>query len=422
MTQEKPSGIRFIQKKNFWQARIKVNGKELSACFPSLDEAARWRAAQEARRDHYHEDIGVVHDSASHSFEEIAKLWLEDPSAYKNFQTRRLVTSHMKVHCLDWFGTKDVKAISRSDLMNFANHLFSTPKERVYGQKRRSIKTVKNVMGTLSSFFSWCRKREYIVKDPTSDSDFRDWFRDSFKEQNGQCGMAARVKKKALTANDAAILISGVYGHNDEDGVALECLIHASLRLGELAALTWSDLQERDAFGRKYLAPVLSIHRTRDIHSNRVQDSPKCGSFGEVELNSDLRKAIFQWRATAEQRGYSTADNAPMFPTVERNPRAFSERIARRCKTLGIKVGRAHSMRHTSITMQILAGKSFTEVQKVARHKSARMTEAYFDATQQPTHGVTEGVVTMLNLARGTLEIARSSSGNVFPLRKREGL
>lgn len=52
----------------------------------------------------------------------------------------------------------------------------------------------------------------------------------------------------------------------------------------------------------------------------------------------------------------------------------------------------AHSMRHTAVTLSLLAGKDITEVQQFARHESINTTMIYNHALDKEKNGCSEAI------------------------------
>ena len=101
-----------------------------------------------------------------------------------------------------------------------------------------------------------------------------------------------------------------------------------------------------------------------------------------VKLSGHVLQAI---RAYLEMRG-AVADDEPLFASLSHRNfggRMTTKSISRICKSAMINAGfnsrrlTAHSLRHTSITLALLAGMSLQDVSQFARHSNISVTMIY---------------------------------------------
>lgn len=208
--------------------------------------------------------------------------------------------------------------------------------------------------------------------------------------------MANSIRKKARTPEEMKKLLAVTSRSFPEDAVAIEFFLHTGVRLGEAAALLWSDIVHVDLMGRSLERPMIQINKTMCFQTQQVKLGAKCNSNGQVELNSRMVRLLAEWSTHCERVGYGVGPHDSLLPQVAKSPSAFSQRITRHGKRAGIRHIYPHSFRHTSITFQVTQGAALEQVQKVARHSTYNMTAAYFDATQLEARGVTELVARAL--------------------------
>jgi|GEM_PF-5619352 len=389
-------GIRFLEKRNKWQARIKINGKQLNATFSNLEDARAWRSAQISKKTM--RDVG----SKSHANDagqrciELFDEWLADPIIFNSPETREKEIKITRFHLKPVFGERPVTAVSPEEVLEFLRGLLTTP---IIGssKKLRSPKTVKNVLGVLSAFFEWCADRSIISENPAADQKMREKFRRLVKTTRPREYLANSIRKKARTPDEMRKLIAVTSRCCPEDAFAIEFFLHTGVRLGEAAALQWSDIVYTDNFGRTLEQPMIQINKTMSFHSQQIKLGAKCNSNGQVELNSRMIALLKEWRVYCEDAGYGLAPADSLLPQVARSPSAFSQRITRYGEKAGIRHVSPHSFRHTSITFQVVQGASLEQVQKVARHSTYNMTAAYYDASQMQPTGITELVAVAMN-------------------------
>lgn len=145
---------------------------------------------------------------------------------------------------------------------------------------------------------------------------------------------------QSLTEQDAQALREVLDRHATDPDVALGLLLETGLRVGELRALLPGDVRG------------LSL---------RVKGTKSASSDREVDL-SDRAAHLVQRLAAATQVG-------------ERRLRRV---LARRCAEAGVPRIRVHDLRHTRITLLLLAEVPVLYVSKQAGHSSPAMTLALY--------------------------------------------
>jgi len=116
-----------------------------------------------------------------------------------------------------------------------------------------------------------------------------------------------------------------------------------------------------------------------------------------IKLSPQVEKAL---RAYLTARG-SGADADPLFTSTSNNnagerltTRSISGIVKERLKAAGYDSSRltAHSLRHTAITLSLLAGKDITEVQQFARHANITTTMIYNHALDKAKNTCSEAI------------------------------
>ena len=217
----------------------------------------------------------------------------------------------------------------------------------------KSASTVALYLSSLRRFFSWCASENLYgditlgVKSPRVDNSH---------------------KKDAFSAQQIKQIISGI-NRNSLQGArdyAIFCLTVATgLRTCEIIRADISDI--RNVQGENVLY---------------IMGKGKTSKSQFVKLSGHVLQAI---RAYLEMRG-AVEDDSPLFASLSRRNfggRMSTRSISRICKNAMIKAGfnsrrlTAHSLRHTSITLALLAGMSLREVSQFARHSSINVTLIY---------------------------------------------
>ena len=116
-----------------------------------------------------------------------------------------------------------------------------------------------------------------------------------------------------------------------------------------------------------------------------------------IKISPQVEKAI---RAYLTARG-AVVDTDPLFTSTSHNnsgeritTRSVSGLVKGRLKSAGYDSSRltAHSLRHTAVTLSLLAGKDIAEVQQFARHANIATTMIYNHAIDKAKNGCSEAI------------------------------
>lgn len=256
--------------------------------------------------------------------------------------TMRSYVSGVRVF-LQYLSENDIHAPTRETVLLFKKHLTAN----------KSNGTIATYLSALRRFFSWCAS-EGLYTNIT----------DGVKSPRVDTGH----KKDAFTAGQLKSIISGIErdtlkGKRD---YALFCLVSATgLRTVEVVRANVSD-----------------IRNTGGVDCLFVQGKGRTSKTEFVKLSGHVMKAI---QAYLTARG-TVADDEPLFASIShRNNggRMTTRSISRICKKAMISAGyvskrwTAHSLRHSAITLALIAGISIQEVTQFARHSSIAITQIY---------------------------------------------
>lgn len=256
--------------------------------------------------------------------------------------TLRSYISGVKVF-LQYLSDNSINTPNRNTVLLFKKHL----------SENKSTGTIATYLSALRRFFSWTESEGFFpnitsgVKSPRIDGGH---------------------KKDCFTANQLKSIISGI-SRDDLKGArnyALFCLISATgLRTVEVMRANISDI--RNIGGADCLF---------------IQGKGRTSKSDFVKLSGHVLQAI---RAYLKMRENVT-ENSPLFASIShRNNggRMTTRSISRICKSAMINAGyiskrwTAHSLRHSSITLALLAGISIQEVSQFARHSNISVTMIY---------------------------------------------
>ena len=116
-----------------------------------------------------------------------------------------------------------------------------------------------------------------------------------------------------------------------------------------------------------------------------------------IKLSDPVEKAI---RAYLKTRSNVSPED-PLFTSISNNSngermttRSISRIAKNNMKEAGYDSSRltAHSLRHTAVTLSLLAGKDITEVQQFARHANISTTQIYNHALEKAKNSCSEAI------------------------------
>ena len=116
-----------------------------------------------------------------------------------------------------------------------------------------------------------------------------------------------------------------------------------------------------------------------------------------IKISQEVENAIRNYLKTRD----NVSDQEPLFTSLSNNSRgkrlstrSISGMVKDRLKEAGFNSERltAHSLRHTAVTLSLLAGKDITEVQQFARHKNIATTMIYNHSLEQAKNSCSEAI------------------------------
>ena len=222
-----------------------------------------------------------------------------------------------------------------------------------------SVNTTALYLSSIRRFFSWCESEGLYpnitngIKSPKISHEHK---RDAF----------SAVELKGIIAGIERNSLEGLRNY------ALFCLI-ASCGLRTVEAVR---------------ANVGDIHRVSGVAVLDIQGKGHSAKDAYVKLTAHVEQAI---REYLKARG-EVADNEPLFASLShRNAgkRMTTRSISRICKQAMRHSGfdshrlTTHSLRHTAVTLALMAGMSLQEVSQFARHSNVSVTMIYAHDVQR---------------------------------------
>lgn len=173
---------------------------------------------------------------------------------------------------------------------------------------------------------------------------------------------------------------------------AWHLVLFHGLRRGELAALTWDEIDLDEE--------VIHVsERLVSISYEVLEDEPKADSVRDIKLNRDSVMLLKAWRKKqATERDEWAAHNARkesgnrVFTKEDGSvyhPQFFSDRWDRLVELSGLPPIRLHDGRHEAASMALAAGVAPKAVQAMLGHRSLRMTTDTYQTVLPEMHAAT---------------------------------
>jgi integrase len=182
-----------------------------------------------------------------------------------------------------------------------------------------------------------------------------------------------KTEIRPFTPQQVQALTAGIAGKESE--VLIVVALRTGMRLGELAGLRWSDLDEAGA--------VLHVRRELYRHKGRwMVDEPKTAKMRGIAVTAATAAMLRGYRlARAEallRIGHRLTDDDLIFTGPDGQPLDWEHFTERRFRpllaSLGLPARRFHDIRHTYATLMLAAGVNAKVVSEALGHTTVEMT------------------------------------------------
>jgi integrase len=309
-------GVRVKFHKGAWWIFIHHEGRRRAKKIGDRDAAKR--IAQQVRERLAGEELHLPRMDGE-TLEQYASAWLECASGNLKASTVRFYRDNLRRHILPLLGTRSLGAISRSDARDLIASL---------RKKGLKLNTIKGIARTLSTVLSQAVEDDRIAANPALRMGRYLRRGDELKRQI-----------EPLTRAEARHLVSVAQRDFPRWSPWILCALRTGMRLGELNALQWGDIDWNGRF------IVVRRNLVRGVLT-----SPKSQRERKVDLSLQLRDALARWQRVLATRWLKKGQPMPdwVFPSregttlEERNVRHVFTRVLKRA---GLRQIRIHDLR-----------------------------------------------------------------------------
>lgn len=177
------------------------------------------------------------------------------------------------------------------------------------------------------------------------------------------------TKDQALTKQEQKKLEKAASTESHGRGLPVLLALHAGLRIGEAAALAWSDVD----FAKKMIHVKATFQRIQGVWDNKktslvYSSSKTTASIRSIPMSKTLEKALLQHKATAAGPFVLSEKETPS------EPRLLTYHFHKIRKKAGLEQVHYHQLRHTFATRCIETNADIPSLSCLMGHSSVKLT------------------------------------------------
>ncbi|MDE7312663.1 MAG: site-specific integrase [Eubacterium sp.] len=292
---------------------------------------------------------------------EIGNLWLDSLKPARKKSTIVKYDSQLRNHIFPAFGDKCIDEIANEDLIAFGNRLLTGNSN---GSEKLSPKSVSDILSRMKSIRRFALIRGYEVRYipdcitvPQAPGDIR-----------------------VFSLTEEKVLLHYLKEHPDLTSLGIILCLFTGIRVGELCALTWSDISLTD----RELHVKRTMQRLKNLDGNAKKktyidiDEPKSRcSIRTIPIPDNIMEDL---SGSYVSGAYVLTGKAKRY--VE--PRTMENRFKSILKKCGIADATVHTCRHSFATRCVEAGFDIKSLSEILGHANVNITlNRYIHPTMQ---------------------------------------
>ena len=279
------------------------------------------------------------------SIREIAAAWKESKRQYVKQSTMAAYSLILQNHIIPCFGDSD--SLTEREVQEFVLKKL---------ERGLSIKSVKDILIVLKMVMKFGVKNEWI--------DYCEW---DIKYPT----VSTNSELEVLSVANHKKILNHIQNHFTFEGLGIYISLSTGLRIGEVCALKWRDINTMDGtitvsrtIERIYVIDGAQKHTELVINTPKTQNSCR-----EIPMTKELLAMMKSLKKVVNEDFYVLTNGE--YPT---EPRTYRNYYTKLMKRLGIPKLKYHGLRHSFATRCIEAGCDYKTVSVLLGHSNISTT------------------------------------------------
>ncbi|MDY2964332.1 site-specific integrase [Streptococcus dysgalactiae] len=353
ITEHKKKNGTIVYRASIYLGIDQMTGKRVKTSITGRTRKEVNQKAKHAQFDFLSNESTIKRRVAIKTFKELSHLWLETYKLTVKPQTYDATVTRLNRHIMPTLGNMKVDKITASDIQMLINRL-----SKCYVNYTAVRSVIRKVLqqGVLLGLIDYNPARDIILPR---------------KKPN--------AKKKVTFINPSDLksflehLESGQHKRYNLyfDSVLYQLLLSTGLRIGEVCALEWGDIDLENgtiAINKTYNKNLKFLSTTKTQSGNRVIS---------IDQKTIRSLKLYQMRQRQLFNEVDARVSEVVFATPTRkyfNASVRQSALDTRCKEVGIERFTFHAFRHTHASLLLNAGISYKELQYRLGHANISMT------------------------------------------------
>lgn len=272
-------------------------------------------------------------------YKDLLNEWLEDQRTYQKYSTYSLYYNIVQNHIIPDLGECDIDELTTERIQAYA--LEKIDHGSLVDDKGLPVRFVKDIIGVVAS----TSKKELNIRLPYTPPKQIDIFE----------------------KDDQIELMNHLHSHMCPKNLGILLCMHTGIRIGELCALKWSDIN-LDTRTIKIEKTMIRTYTKADGSKLRITPPKSRSSVRIIPLNSTISYSVNLMQNSEDDTYVLTGTKRYIEPNKYR---LYYNKMLRQ---LGIKHLKFHCLRHTFATRCIECGCDYKSLSQILGHSNVSIT------------------------------------------------
>lgn len=246
----------------------------------------------------------------------------------------------LRHHVLNYYGDIPLRRIEIRDIESFQKHL---------ADSHLSEKSIQNIQLVFNAMLKYSVRMQYLSTNPFS---FVDYVHKNKKRESMLYYTKEEYKEYRSYIEDDTMLL------------AFDMLYFTGVRIGELEALKWSDIEGAN----------IHVHASWDYREHRISEGTKNGTTRTVPLTENLVDQLKKHHMRYPDTVFIFQSDRVCEPIEPKRFRRFNDSL---CEKHNLKRIRLHDFRHSFISLLINSGLTAFEISQFSGNSPQIIEQTY---------------------------------------------